>query len=170
MNSKHSSYEDVMPIVDDQRKQLLPSVDGQNKWKNNHLLPAETSISIAIAERGDMFMRIFSALLYATTSFLIIVVNKIILTTYKFPSFHVLGIGQMVATIFVLSIAKYYNFITFPSYSKDIPRRVFPLPLFYAGNLICGLGGTQKLSLPMFTVLRRFTILMTMIGEFLILK
>lgn len=141
-------------------------IEGKGK-----LLPAEgTSITIAIAEEGTFFMRIFSALFYAFTSFAIIVVNKIILTTYKFPSFHILGIGQMVATILFLSTAKYFKWISFPGYSSDVPKRIFPLPLFYAGNLVCGLGGTQKLSLPMFTVLRRFTILMTVVCEFYVLK
>lgn len=147
--------------------------DGEMSDMKRKLLPAEgTSITIirSITEDGDFFMRIFSALFYGFTSFAIIVVNKIILTTYKFPSFHILGIGQMVATILFLSTAKYFKWISFPNYSSDVPKRVFPLPLFYAGNLVCGLGGTQKLSLPMFTVLRRFTILMTVIGEFYVLK
>ena len=43
------------------------------------------------------------------------------------------------------------------------------MPLFYIGNLVLGLSGTQKLSLPMFTVLRRFCILMTVVGEYWVL-
>ena len=43
------------------------------------------------------------------------------------------------------------------------------MPLFYLGNLVLGLSGTQRLSLPMFTVLRRFCILMTVVAEYWIL-
>ena len=66
-----------------------------------------------------------------------------------------------------------------------------PLPLFFLGNLFFGLASTQAVryrkerlihppdslpcycrrsSLPMFTVLRRFSIWMTMIGEQVILR
>ncbi|XP_023209910.1 UDP-N-acetylglucosamine/UDP-glucose/GDP-mannose transporter-like isoform X2 [Centruroides sculpturatus] len=119
---------------------------------------------------SPLYLRVFSALLYGFSSFLIIVINKIVLTTYKFPSVHALGIGQMIATIVVLYLGRSLRIVSFPSLSFDIPNKIWPIPLFYVGNLICGLGGTKHLSLPMFTVLRRFTILMTLVGEYIVLK
>ncbi|XP_022664225.1 UDP-N-acetylglucosamine/UDP-glucose/GDP-mannose transporter-like isoform X2 [Varroa jacobsoni] len=60
--------------------------------------------------------------------------------------------------------------VDFPAPSFKIMLKVFPLPLFYVGNLVSGFIGTKRLSLPMFTVLRRFSIVMTMIGEFYVLN
>lgn len=92
----------------------------------------------------------------------------------------------MIATIIILQLAKILKIVSFPNYTNDVPKKVddnliiqhsnfdlfqvFPLPILYFGNLVCGLGGTKHLSLPMFTVLRRFTILMTVIGEYIVLK
>ncbi|XP_022242746.1 UDP-N-acetylglucosamine/UDP-glucose/GDP-mannose transporter-like isoform X2 [Limulus polyphemus] len=115
-------------------------------------------------------IRVCSALLYAASSFLITIVNKVVLTNYSFPSSHALGLGQMIVTLVILRFGKTFGCLTYPDFSSSIPCKIWPLPFFYIGNLITGLGGTQKLSLPMFTVLRRFTILMTMIGEYIILK
>lgn len=46
--------------------------------------------------------KVSSALFYGIASFLITVVNKTVLTSWKFPSFLVLSIGQMVAGIVIL--------------------------------------------------------------------
>jgi len=116
-----------------------------------------------------LFVKVSSCVFYGVCSFLIVIVNKTVLTSHKFPSFQVLGIGQMVATIVVLSCAKQLSIIKYPNASSDIPRKIFPLPVIFLGNLVFGLGGTKKLSLPMFTVLRRFSILMTMAGQYFVL-
>ncbi|XP_058828029.1 uncharacterized protein LOC131687946 [Topomyia yanbarensis] len=114
-------------------------------------------------------MKLTSAVFYGTASFLITVVNKTVLTSYRFPSFLVLSLGQLAASIIVLFLGKHFNIVKFPDLNRDIPRRIFPLPLIYLGNMMFGLGGTQALSLPMFAALRRFSILMTMILELRIL-
>ncbi|XP_069950417.1 nucleotide sugar transporter SLC35D2 [Cherax quadricarinatus] len=116
-----------------------------------------------------MLKRLLSALMYGVCSFLIVVVNKTVLTSYKFPSFQFVALGQMFATIIVLFIAKHIKVVDYPDFSLDIINKIWPLPLIFVGNLIFGLGGTKRLSLPMFTVLRRFSILFTMIGEKILL-
>lgn len=116
-----------------------------------------------------MFLRIGSAVFYGLSSFMITVVNKTVLTSFDFPSFQVLGIGQMLATIVVLFAAKKLRYVEFPNLETSTFRKIWPLPLIYIGNMIFGLGGTKQLSLPMFTALRRFSILMTMIAEYYIL-
>uniref|UniRef100_A0A2I3M3G1 Solute carrier family 35 member D2 n=1 Tax=Papio anubis TaxID=9555 RepID=A0A2I3M3G1_PAPAN len=113
--------------------------------------------------------RLLSALFYGTCSFLIVLVNKALLTTYGFPSPIFLGIGQMAATIMILYVSKLNKIIHFPDFDKKIPVKLFPLPLLYVGNHISGLSSTSKLSLPMFTVLRKFTIPLTLLLETAIL-
>lgn len=123
-----------------------------------------------VACRVPTRAKILSALFYGIVSFLIIVVNKIVLTTYGFPSPYFLGVGQMAVTIILIWVLRQAGVIDFPEVSLATCRKVFPLPIFFCANLVCGLGGTQKISLPMFTALRRFSILMTMIGEYLVLR
>lgn len=120
-------------------------------------------------QQNVVFMRAASAFGYGFSSLMITVVNKTVLTSYGFPSFQVLGIGQMLATIVVLFIARALGYIDFPGLERSTFKKIWPLPIIYICNMIFGLGGTKQLSLPMFTVLRRFSILMTMIAEYYIL-
>ncbi|KAE8291808.1 UDP-N-acetylglucosamine/UDP-glucose/GDP-mannose transporter-like protein [Larimichthys crocea] len=115
-------------------------------------------------------VKFLSAAFYAGSSFLITVVNKTVLTSYRFPSYMCLGIGQMITTLVVLYAAKMNKSVQFQDFDRSILLKIFPLPLLYVGNHITGLASTKKLSLPMFTVLRKFTILMTMILEIYILR
>lgn len=125
---------------------------------------------MGLDEQPTIGQRLGGALFYALSSILIVMLNKSVLTNYHFPSVQVLGIGQMVAAIVILYGGKKLNIIKFPDFNMEIVSKIFPLPLLYLGNLICGLGGTKSLSLPMFTVLRRFSILLTMLLEIYILK
>lgn len=134
------------------------------------LLETDATTNAANAESRAVYLRkIGSAAFYGISSFLITVVNKTVLTSWHFPSFLVLSIGQMIAGILILAFGKKIGIINFPDLTRDVPIKLFPLPLIYVGNMMFGLGGTQALPLPMFTAIRRFSILMTMMLEFKVL-
>jgi hypothetical protein len=116
------------------------------------------------------FEKVGSAIFYAIGSFMITFANKIVLTSYKFQSYQALALGQLVITIIVLQIASRTRLIHLSSFDLGTACKLAPISLFHFGNLLFGLGGTQSLSLPMFTVMRRFSVLMTMYGELYILK
>uniref|UniRef100_A0A8C0J5C6 Solute carrier family 35 member D2 n=1 Tax=Chelonoidis abingdonii TaxID=106734 RepID=A0A8C0J5C6_CHEAB len=102
--------------------------------------------------------RLLSAFFYGTCSFLIVLVNKTVLTTYRFPSPMVLGIGQMATTILILYVSKLNKIVHFPDFDKMLGSFFFLFSFFLFLD-----------SLPMFTVLRKFTIPLTLLLEIIIL-
>jgi|UniRef100_A0A2S2Q2J4 solute carrier family 35 protein len=137
------------------------------------MVGTSTKVDESVVEDSSIttsFTKISTALFYAGASMLITVVNKSVLTSYGFPSFQFLAICQMFMTIFVLFFAKSLGKLKFPDLNRHTFKDTFPMPLIYLGNMEFGLGGTKELSLPMFTMLRRFSILFTMLGEYYLLN
>lgn len=117
-----------------------------------------------------LFNKVGSALFYGFSSLMIIFANKIVLTTYKFSSFQALALGQLFFTLFFLFTAKSFKLVKIKDFTHKTARSLLPFAMIFFGNLVFGLGGTKSLNLPMFTVLRRFSVLMTMFGEIYILR
>lgn len=121
-------------------------------------------------EQHSAFTRIGSALIFCSTSVLMTLINKQCLTVYNFPSPAILGLAQMITTVLILSLAKVLDLITFPDFKISTFSYLMPLPAFYIINVMVGLGSTKALPLPMFSTMRRLTVVLTLIGEVLVLK
>lgn len=113
----------------------------------------------------SLSQRLCSAAFYGATSLAVIFVNKLVLTSYQFPSFLFLALAQFVATCAVFYFLAWRRMILLTPLSKAVIQDVGPVSMLFLLNVITGLSGTQSINLPMFTVLRRFSILMTMLLE-----
>lgn len=120
------------------------------------------------AKVGDKLRRerIMAALFYGLSSLAVIFVNKVIMSEYNFPYFDFLAAVQFAATTLILSLLIWLRKIdSIPVISYSVVAEVLPISVMFLGNVLCGLGSTRSLNLPMFTALRRFSILMTMLAE-----
>lgn len=113
-----------------------------------------------------MRAKVLSAAFFGVTSLLITIVNKSVLTIFSFPSYLVLSLGQLTAVVVILQILHWLKVIKLQRFSKELIWKIQPLPFFYVGAIVLGLGGTQAVNLPMFVELRKLTILITMVLEY----
>lgn len=144
-----------------------------NKYILNNLTDAQQHNNIVLNDDETpgtypgTFVKVASALFYAFASFLITNTNKLVLTTYQFPSFILLGLGQLIVTVLVLGLLNIFKFVEIRSSVQN--HKVWVLSFSYLVNLVSGLGATKHLSIPMFTVLRRFSLVMIAISEYFVL-
>jgi hypothetical protein len=109
--------------------------------------------------------KIGTALFYAVSSLGVIFANKIVLSTYAFPSVQTLAFLQFASTTLALKVANSLGYITLLPISFRGIKSILPLSACYLLNILTGLSATQNLSLPMMVLLRRASILMTMVSS-----
>ena len=108
--------------------------------------------------------KVGTSLFYATSSLGVIFANKIVLSSYAFPSVLLLALFQFTSTTLALKLASLLGYVHILPISIKGIRGIFPLSTCYLLNIVTGLSATQNLSLPMMVLLRRASILMTMVS------
>lgn len=80
-----------------------------------------------------------------------------------------MGLLQSIMITLVFAALKRFRVVRFPDFSIALTYQLFPIPIFYTINLVTGLGATKFITAPMFVVLRRFSIPLTLFLQYHIL-
>lgn len=169
INKSHGDSTNIS-VSNDSIDNITNSMNDSNKPSQISLLSSSIQNTKLPSKSGynELTLKLFSALFYGICSFLITNINKIVLTSYSFPSSNILGVGQMISILIILKVASLFRLVTIRKVSMK-NRKMWTLATIYLCNIISGLGGTKHLPLPMFIALRRFSIAMTALGEFYLL-
>ena len=113
-------------------------------------------------------IQFITALQYLVASVGIMFANKVVLTSYRFPSFTFLTLAQFLTTCMLLLFARMFGYVSFPLPQNLMVqfRAIFPLQLLFLISTLCSLGGTKHVSMPVFVMLRRTTVPLTMVLEY----
>ncbi|CAM9834973.1 unnamed protein product [Ascophyllum nodosum] len=158
------------PLLPDEPDKSFRLNDREDAGEADLLPLTSRSNDISVEDTPSLVTQALAAAFYAGASLTVIFVNKLVLTAMEFPSFFFIAISQFTSTCFVISVLRITRKIKIAKFDRETARAVAPLMIMFVCNTVSGLGGTKHISLPMFTVLRRFSILMTMVMERVVLK
>lgn len=132
--------------------------------ESEKLLPLHSEVDTLPAPPSQA-KKVGTALFYAVSSLGVIFANKVVLSTYSFPSVQTLAFFQFTSTTLALKVASMLGYVHLLPISWSGIKSILPLSTCYLLNILTGLSATQNLSLPMMVLLRRASILMTMLLE-----
>lgn len=101
-----------------------------------------------------------SIVLYMSSSFMIVIFNKILLTQFMFPSVPFLMFWQSVVAAF------FFRF----RLKQQASRKMILVCLLNVANIFFGLNAAGTLNIAMFTALRRVSIMMTLVAQWWFLQ
>jgi len=112
---------------------------------------------------------VFAALAYSVVSIAITLFNKAVLSSYGFDSTMTLTLLQGLVTIISLSVMKRLRYIDYPSFDWGVARKVAPLSFVFIAYVVISLISLGRVNVPMFTALRRVTVVFVMVEEYYLL-
>lgn len=159
----------VLPISDpprdEDRERLLPR-DGEDKLFRGS----------AMTKRGA-----YAAISYMSCAVLLVMFNKAALSSYNFPCANVITLVQMICSCCFLYILRRWKIISFtvseslagPVNSVTLVplktvRHTLPLAGAYLLYMLATMESVRGVNVPMYTTLRRTTVVFTMIVEYIL--
>ncbi|KAF7817256.1 UDP-N-acetylglucosamine transporter UGNT1-like [Senna tora] len=130
----------------------------------------------AMTKRGA-----YAAISYMSCAVLLVMFNKAALSSYDFPSANVITLLQMVCSCLLLYVMRCWRLISFrvgesltfsDNSTKFVPlktlRHTFPMAGTYLLYMIVSMESVRGVNVPMYTTLRRTTVVFTMLVEYML--
>mmetsp|Transcript_10192 Transcript_10192/g.25578 ORF Transcript_10192/g.25578 Transcript_10192/m.25578 type:complete len:343 (+) Transcript_10192:193-1221(+) len=113
---------------------------------------------------------LFWALGYAIVSILLTILNKEVLSVYKFNFSGTITIMQLFVQLFLLLMYRWMGVISFPGLNQSTLIKMLPLSLLFDGMVVTGLAALFHVNVPLYGALRRFTTVLVMLFQYFFLK
>lgn len=121
-----------------------------------------------MSPRKPVLMAILSCLLYSFCSIAMVITNKIISASVKdktlLPQYSIIMFQCLLATIFV-RIAKYMGWVEFANFDMNMAKEWLPLNILFIGMLCTSFFSLVYVSVPMVTIFKNMTNLLTVFGD-----
>ncbi|KAF9976624.1 GDP-mannose transporter into the lumen of the Golgi [Actinomortierella ambigua] len=108
-----------------------------------------------------------SILAYCSSSILMTVTNKMVLSRFDFNMNFLLLAFQSVMSVILLWTFKKFDLITYRNLDKDEAKKWFPISLGLVAMIYTGSKSLQYLSIPVYTIFKNLTIILIAYGEVL---
>ncbi|XP_027354969.1 nucleotide-sugar uncharacterized transporter 3-like [Abrus precatorius] len=152
---------------------MLPVSDPPNDEDRERLLKGDSK---NFKGRG-----IYAAISYMSCAVLLVLFNKASLSSYHFPSANVITLLQMVCSCCFLYVLRRWRIISFTAgesvikadnSKKFVPlktlKRTLPLAGSYLLYMLATMESVRGVNVPMYTTLRRTTVVFTMLVEYVL--
>ena len=107
------------------------------------------------------------AAFYMLTAILLIYFNKAAFSYYNFSAPNLLTLSQSLCSLLLLSTARHYSLLSYQPFTLANFRLLVPISLSFVAYMVLGMLAMKLVSLPMYTTLRRTTVVFVMALEYL---
>jgi hypothetical protein len=132
-------------------------------------IPSQSSSSNVVTEESSS-SGLLSSMMYTFCSVAMVLSNKAISTTLndvsreKMPQLSVILFQCLVAVVFVEG-AKFFKIVDYPAFSMKTAKAWLPLNLLFIGMLVTGFLSLVYVSVPIVTVFKNLSNLVTVTGD-----
>ena len=126
-------------------------------------------IAKALGIPRDTFLSLLVCVFYGTASLSLGLLNKALLSSFKFNCIFFLLAAQMGLQVLLCTISRdfFKNPLSLPKYDRALHLKSLPLGLLYVANVAVGLLGLSLVNVPMFFCIRRLVSPTILLYEYL---